>query len=101
MVLIGVGVGIALNPVLLAATSGTAPSESGLASGLISTAGLLGGALGLATLTSTAATHTSHLLRAGVSLPVALNDGYHLAFAIGAGILVVAPLIGLTCLRGK
>jgi predicted MFS family arabinose efflux permease len=46
MVLLGIGAGIAFNPLLLGAMSDVAPSESGLASGLVNTAFMMGGALG-------------------------------------------------------
>jgi len=48
MTLLGIGCGMAMNPVLLAAMSDVAPGESGLASGVVNTAFMMGGALGLA-----------------------------------------------------
>src|SRR5579875_2304106 len=65
MVLLGLGAGIAFNPVLLAAMSDVAPDQSGLASGLVNTAFMMGGALGLAILASLAAARTDDLLVAG------------------------------------
>jgi len=59
MILLGIGAGIAFNPVLLAAMSDVAPEESGLASGVVNTAFMMGGALGLAVLASIAASRTS------------------------------------------
>ena len=55
MVLLGLGAGVAFNPMLLAAMSDVEPSRSGLASGLVNTAFMMGGALGLAALASLAA----------------------------------------------
>jgi len=84
MLLLGVGAGIAFNPMLLAAMNDVSPEESGLASGLVNTAFMMGGALGLAILASLAAAQTNALLRAGSDHLVALNSGYHVAFLVGA-----------------
>ena len=64
--------------------SGVAPSESGLASGVVNTAFMMGGALGLAILASLAASRTDDLLGSGEGDLAALNGGYHLAFLVGA-----------------
>jgi hypothetical protein len=84
MLLLGLGAGIAFNPLLLAAMSDVAPSESGLASGVVNTAFMMGGALGLAVLASVAAARTTALLGAGAAQAAALNGGYQLAFASSA-----------------
>src|SRR5690606_616229 len=84
MLLLGLGAGIAFNPLLLAAMNDVAPHESGLASGIVNTAFMMGGALGLAILASVAAAHTAALTQAGTILPEALNGGYRLAFMLGA-----------------
>jgi EmrB/QacA subfamily drug resistance transporter len=94
MVLLGIGEGIAFNPVLLAAMGDVKPSDSGLASGIVNTAFMMGGALGLAILASIAAGRTSELLAAGASQTTALNDGYHLAFWLGAICAAVAGALG-------
>ncbi|HEY3146832.1 MAG TPA: MFS transporter, partial [Dongiaceae bacterium] len=80
MTLLGLGAGIAFNPMLLAAMSDVAPSEAGLASGVVNTSFMMGGALGLAILASLAAARTTELAAAGNAMPVALNGGYHVAF---------------------
>ncbi|WP_439893385.1 DHA2 family efflux MFS transporter permease subunit (plasmid) [Ralstonia sp. 25C] len=90
MLLLGLGAGVAFNPVLLAAMSDVAPDESGLASGVVNTSFMMGGALGLAILASLAAARTEGLAAAGVDATTALNGGYHLAFLLGA----VAALLG-------
>ena len=77
MILLGFGAGIAFNPVLLAAMSDVAPEESGLASGVVNTAFMMGGALGLAVLASLAASRTDSLLAVGDGQLAALNGGYH------------------------
>jgi EmrB/QacA subfamily drug resistance transporter len=85
MTLLGLGAGMAFNPVLLAAMNDVAPSESGLASGVVNTSFMMGGALGLAVLASLADARTGKLLAAGAPPLLALNSGYHVAFVIGAG----------------
>ena len=99
MLLLGLGVGVALNPVLLAAMSEVAPSESGLASGVVNTAFMMGGALGLAVLASGAAARTNLLAAAGAAGPVALHGGYQLAFVCGALFAALAALLGFVLLR--
>jgi EmrB/QacA subfamily drug resistance transporter len=101
MVLLGLGAGMAFNPVLLAAMSDVEPQESGLASGIVNTSFMMGGALGLAVLASVAASRTSNLLDAGHSEAVALTSGYHAAFLIGAIFAVGAALIGGLLLRNQ
>ena len=99
MLLLGLGAGIAFNPLLLAAMSDVGPADSGLASGIVNTAFMMGGALGLAVLASLAAFHTSHLLAQGEVLGHALNGGYQLAFALGAVCAGVAALLGALMLK--
>ena len=90
---VGLGAGIAFNPLLLAAMSGVAPSESGLASGVVNTAFMMGGALGLAILASLAASRTDDLLGSGEGDLAALNGGYHLAFLVGAVFCAAAGVL--------
>jgi MFS family permease len=99
MLLLGFGAGIAFNPVLLAAMSDVEPSESGLASGLVNTSFMMGGALGLAVLASIAASRSSSLRLGGAGELSALTGGYHLAFLVGAAFAAAAALIGGTLLR--
>ena len=99
MILLGFGAGIAFNPVLLAAMSDVEPSESGLASGLVNTSFMMGGALGLAVLASVAASRTHSLRVAGSGELSALTGGYHLAFLVGAAFAATAAVIGGTLLR--
>jgi hypothetical protein len=90
---------MALNPVLLAAMSDVGPQESGLASGVVNTSFMMGGALGLAVLASVAASRTSGLLDAGRSKHAALTSGYHLAFVAGAAFALLAAAVGGALLR--
>ncbi|WP_054444995.1 MFS transporter, partial [Achromobacter xylosoxidans] len=76
MLLLGLGAGIAFNPMLLAAMSDVEPGQSGLASGVVNTAFMMGGALGLAVLASLAAARTAALAGAGAAPVAALAGGY-------------------------
>ncbi|WP_063548303.1 DHA2 family efflux MFS transporter permease subunit [Burkholderia territorii] len=95
MTLLGIGAGVAFNPVLLAAMSDVDPADSGLASGIVNTAFMMGGALGLAVLASLAAARTDALAAARATPLDALNGGYHAAFAVGAAFAAAAGLLGL------
>jgi EmrB/QacA subfamily drug resistance transporter len=99
MILLGIGAGMAFNPVLLAAMSEVAPEESGLASGVVNTAFMMGGALGLAVLASLAASRTDSLAASGHGHLAALNGGYHAALLLGAVFAVAAATIGAVFLR--
>ncbi|WP_374563462.1 MFS transporter [Ideonella sp.] len=99
MLLLGLGGGIAFNPVLLAAMSDVDAADSGLASGVVNTAFMMGGALGLAVLASGAAARTAGLQAAGVPPVDALNQGYQLAFVLGAAFAALAGGLGAAFLR--
>jgi MFS family permease len=100
MILLGLGAGMALNPLLLAAMSDVEASEAGLASGVVNTSFMMGGALGLAVLASLAASRTDSLLASGKDQLNALADGYHIAFLAGALFAVGAAALSATFLRG-
>jgi EmrB/QacA subfamily drug resistance transporter len=93
MILLGFGAGMAFNPVLLAAMNDVEQTEAGLASGVVNTAFMMGGALGLAVLASVAASRTSSL-DATESHLAALTGGYHLAFLVGAIFAALAAMLG-------
>jgi EmrB/QacA subfamily drug resistance transporter len=99
MILLGLGAGIAFNPVLLAAMGDVDPAEAGLASGVVNTAFMMGGAVGLAVLASVAASRTNTLVEAGHSQVAALTGGYHAAFLLGAIFAAGAAIIGAVFLR--
>jgi EmrB/QacA subfamily drug resistance transporter len=101
MILLGLGAGIAFNPLLLAAMSEVVASEAGLASGLVNTAFMMGGALGLAALASLAAGHTENLLQSGAAPRAALNTGYHAAFLAGAGFAAAGAVLAALLLRSN
>ncbi|MBO2453735.1 MFS transporter [Actinomadura barringtoniae] len=89
-ILASLGIGLCLAPVAAAATTGVPPHEAGMASGVLNSSRQLGGAIGLAALSTIAAHHTGSDLS-----PAGLNGGYALGVLIGAGLLVVAALLAL------
>ena len=99
MLLLGLGAGIAFNPMLMAAMHDVSPADAGLASGLVNTSFMLGGALGLAVLASLAAARTTALAAGGAGAMAAQNGGYQWAFAAGALFAVLAAVLGATLLR--
>jgi MFS family permease len=100
MILLGFGAGIAFNPVLLAAMGDVEPQEAGLASGIVNTAFMMGGALGLAVLTSVASSRTSSVSDS-LGHAAALTSGYHAAFIGGAISALLAATIGALLLRER
>ncbi|KAA1399319.1 DHA2 family efflux MFS transporter permease subunit [Aeromicrobium ginsengisoli] len=101
MILLGFGAGIAFNPVLLAAMGDVEPHEAGLASGVVNTSFMMGGALGLAVLVSVSSARTESLLADGAAQVEALNGGLQLAFAAGAVAALLAAIVGGVFLRPK
>ena len=101
MLLLGFGAGMAFNPVLLAGTSDIPHNESGLASGVLNTAFMMGGSLGLAILASLAAYRTESLLASGGDRVLSLLSGYHAAFFVGALLALAAALISALLLRSS
>jgi sugar phosphate permease len=79
--------GLTFVPLTLLATTNVAHEDAGLASGIFNTSQQIGGALGLAILSTLAASRTASLVAQGVARPEALTDGYHVAFAVGAAFL--------------
>ena len=95
MILLGLGAGIAFNPLLLAAMSGVDEREAGLASGIVNTSFMMGGALGLAVLASLAAAQVGPAGASGGAGEIAaVNRGYQLAFAAGAVFALIAAVLG-------
>ena len=101
MILLGLGGGIVFNPMLLAAMGDAGTSDAGLASGLVNTSFMMGGALGLAILASLAASRTSSLLGSHHSGATALLGGYHVAFIVGAAFALLAAAVAGVGLRRR
>jgi EmrB/QacA subfamily drug resistance transporter len=101
MVLLGVGAGLAFPALVTLAMSGATASDSGLASGLVNTTQQVGGALGLAVLATLSTSRSNHLLAEGQSTASALTGGYHLAFAIGAGLVIAGIVVAAAVLRSE
>jgi Major Facilitator Superfamily len=101
MILIGLGAGLGFPSLMTLAMSGVSESDSGLASGLVNTSVQVGGAIGLAVLATFATKRTDGLLADGEPAAEALNSGYHLAYLIGAGLVLVAIAVAFTTLRAR
>jgi EmrB/QacA subfamily drug resistance transporter len=103
--LAGVGLGFAFVPVSIAALQGVESHEAGVASGLINTSQQIGGALGIAILSTIATTHTESVVRgaggAAPAMPRALTEGFQYAFAVGAGMTLLGLIATLVLLDRK
>jgi EmrB/QacA subfamily drug resistance transporter len=99
MILLGFGAGVSFPALMTLAMSGATHDDAGLASGLVNTTAQVGGALGLAVLATLSTTRSENLIDRGEATASALTGGYHLAFLIGAGLVVAAILVAVTVLR--
>jgi EmrB/QacA subfamily drug resistance transporter len=97
--LAAIGLGTSMVPATIAAVQGVARSQSGLASGMINTSRLIGGAVGLAALTTLATSHANSEIASGTAPLVAQADGYQVAFAAGAGLCLLGALAAAVMLR--
>jgi EmrB/QacA subfamily drug resistance transporter len=97
--LIGIGLGFSFVPISIAALAGVEPNEAGLASGLINTSQQIGGALGIAALSTIAASRTTHALSSGSTHADALVTGFHAAFFAGGAVSVVGIVAALLLIR--
>ncbi len=97
--ILGVGIGFSFVPISIAALAGVTASEAGLASGLINTSQQIGGALGIAALSTIATSSTKDSVGTGSALPVALVDGFQNAFLVGAIVAAVGVVASLTLIR--
>ncbi len=96
---IALGIGFSFVPISIAALAGVAPAEAGLASGLINTSQQIGGALGIAALSTIATTRTDDALASGSSLHVALVDGFRGAFLAGVVIAAIGIVAAFVLIR--
>jgi EmrB/QacA subfamily drug resistance transporter len=101
MILIGLGAGLGFPSLMTLAMSGATASDSGVASGLVNTSVQVGGAIGLAVLATFATERTDAQLADGESAAAALNSGYHLAYLIGAGLVLIAIAVAVVVLRAR
>jgi EmrB/QacA subfamily drug resistance transporter len=101
MVIIGIGLGMTFVPVTIAATTGVAPEDSGLASGLLNTTQQVGGSLGLAILSTVSTTRVTNALHAGASLPAALTHGFKGGFIVAAIICAAGAALAVALLPGR
>jgi EmrB/QacA subfamily drug resistance transporter len=101
MLFFGFGAGVAFPALMMLAMSSATPQDAGLASGLVNTAGQVGGAIGLAVLATISTERTDSLLAEGKSMAEALNDGFHLAYLVGAAATAVAILTAVTVMRSQ
>jgi EmrB/QacA subfamily drug resistance transporter len=101
MVVLGVGFGCVFVPITIAATTGVAAGDSGLASGLLNTTQQVGGSLGLAILSSVSTSRISSALGGGVPLPEALTHGFKGAFTIGAVLCAAGAVLAIALLPGR
>jgi EmrB/QacA subfamily drug resistance transporter len=99
LIVLGVGIGSSFPALMTLAMSGATQEDAGLASGLVNTSAQVGGALGLAVLATLSATRTDDLLASGDPRAEALVGGYHLAFGIGAVLVVAALIVGIVVLE--
>jgi sugar phosphate permease len=99
MVLFGFGAGLAFPVLMQLAMSGATPSDAGLASGLANTTPQVGGAIGLAVLATIAASRTDALLGRGESATAALNGGFHVAYLVGAVLVLGAIAVVFLVVR--
>ena len=97
--LIAVGIGFSFVPISIAALAGVEAREAGLASGLINTSQQIGGALGIAALSTIATSRTADAVAGGTALPSALVDGFTAAFVAGAIIAGIGIAAALTLIR--
>ncbi len=98
---VGLGIGFAFVPISIAALAGVQPAEAGLASGLINTSQQIGGALGIAALSTIASSHTDSALASGTPMPNALVDGFTAAFVAGTIVAALGIVASLTLIRRR
>src|SRR3954452_12665629 len=101
LVILGIGLGMSFVPITIAATTGVAPEDSGLASGLLNTTQQVGGSLGLAVLSTVSTTRFADALHGGAALPAALTHGFKGAFTLAAIICAAGAAVALVLLPGR
>jgi MFS family permease len=98
---LGLGIGNAFMPLLTIAMEDVPPTDAGLGSGITNVSQQIGGALGLAVLSTLATNHTKSLLSSHHALTTSLISGYHLAFLVAAGATIAAILLAFALLTPR
>ncbi|MEV8400539.1 MFS transporter [Streptomyces niveus] len=101
LMFLSAGFGLALPALTSLGMSDAGEEDAGLASGLFNTTQQIGMAVGVAVLSTLAASRSERLLAGGAGRAEALTGGYHLAFGVGAGLLVTAFVVAYTVLRRR
>jgi sugar phosphate permease len=99
MVLLGFGIGVSFPALMSIAMSGATQADAGLASGLVNTSAQVGGAIGLAVLATLSTTRTDDLIASGEDTASALTSGFHLAFVLGAGLVLASIGIAIAVIE--
>ena len=99
--IIGLGMPFAFVPISIAAMAGTSAGEAGLASGLFNTSQQIGGAVGIAILSTIAISTTEDALAGGTEQAAALTDGFQAAFWAGAAVGLAGVLVSIFLVRGR
>jgi EmrB/QacA subfamily drug resistance transporter len=101
LLLLGVGASLSFTSLSLIAMSGVTPADAGLASGLLNTTTQVGAALGLAVLATVSTTQAGQLMAQRQSLTSALSGGFHLAWAVSAGLVLATIVLAATLLKSE
>ncbi|HEX2646055.1 MAG TPA: MFS transporter, partial [Candidatus Dormibacteraeota bacterium] len=101
MVLLGLGGGLSFPALTMIAMADVAPSDAGLASGLLNTTGQVGGAFGLAVMATVATARSLELMQQGAGVVAGLAGGFHLAWLVGAAVVVVTLAVSALMLRER
>ena len=101
LVIFGLGGGLTLPMLATLGMSASTPADAGVVSGLFNTTQQIGAAVGVALLSTLAASHTAQLRHQDVAVAIALTSGYRLAFAVGAGLSAAALIVAATVLRTR
>jgi predicted MFS family arabinose efflux permease len=97
--IIALGMALCFVPISIAALAGVQKAEAGIASGLINTSQQIGGAVGIALLSTIAISRTENEVAAGTAVPQAMTSGFQLAFWVGAGIAIAGVVAALVLIR--
>ena len=97
--IIALGMALCFVPISIAALAGVSQAEAGIASGLINTSQQIGGAVGIALLSTIAVTRTENELASGTAVPEAMTSGFQVAFWVGTAIALAGVVAALVLIR--